>query len=80
LHAALWNIDAASARAHAHRLRAALGEEDDALALAVALPQALPLIVLELPRATLIAPLRAALPGAAIFSTSVVETHAELPS
>ncbi|HTV72134.1 MAG TPA: hypothetical protein VME66_00290 [Candidatus Acidoferrales bacterium] len=77
LHAALWGIDAASAHAHANLIRSVLGDEDDALALAVALAHAPPLVVLELPRAALIAPLRRALPNAAIFWTTITETHAD---
>jgi hypothetical protein len=80
LRAALRGIDSASAKAHAHRMRAALGDESDALALAVALHHALPLIVLELPRAALLAPLRDLLPDAAIFSTQVIETRPEPPA
>ncbi|HEY0798006.1 MAG TPA: hypothetical protein VGD50_02595 [Candidatus Baltobacteraceae bacterium] len=79
LRAALWEIDAASALAHAHRIRAALGDDDDALALAVALPQALPLVVLELPRLSLLAPLRVMLPNAAIFATQLTATRPEAP-
>jgi hypothetical protein len=80
LRAALWGVDGARARAHAHRMRAALGEESDALALAVALHQALPLVVLEVPRARLLAAVRELLPDAAIFSTQVIETRPEPPA
>jgi hypothetical protein len=80
LRAALWGADSTTARAHAHRMRAALGEESDALALAVALHQALPLVILELPRAALLEAVRHLLPDAAIFSTQVVETRPEPPA
>jgi hypothetical protein len=80
LRAALWGVDATGARAHALRMRAALGDESDALALAVALHQALPLVVLEVPRATLLEAVRRLLPDAAIFSTRVIETRPEPPA